>query len=85
MEKITLSVIEWHIQDSQVIRSSQDGFTRDRSCLTNLIFYDELPHLVGEGKVVEIVYMKFRKAFNIIAYSTPLKKLADHELYSFAE
>ncbi|GAB0183031.1 hypothetical protein GRJ2_000768400 [Grus japonensis] len=42
MEQIILSAITWHVQDNQVIRTSQHGFMKGRSCLTNLIsFYDK--------------------------------------------
>ena len=42
MEQIILSAIMWHVQDKQVIRPSQCGFMKGRSCLTNLIsFYDK--------------------------------------------
>ncbi|KAK4826152.1 hypothetical protein QYF61_005725 [Mycteria americana] len=47
MEQIIMSVIMRHIQDNQVIRPSQHGFMKGRSCLTNLIsFYDK--HCPGE-------------------------------------
>ncbi|GAB0175652.1 mitochondrial enolase superfamily member 1 [Grus japonensis] len=66
MEQIILSAITWHVQDNQVIRPSQHGFMKGRSCLTNLIsFYDKVTHLVDEGKAVDIVYLDFSKAFDI--------------------
>ncbi|KAK4824953.1 hypothetical protein QYF61_021641 [Mycteria americana] len=47
MEQIILSAITWHVQDKQVIRPSQHGFMKGRSCLTNLIsFYDKVTRLV---------------------------------------
>ena len=56
MEQIVLREITWHVQDNQGIRPSQHGFTKGRSCLTNLIsFYDPVTHLVDEGKAVDVV------------------------------
>ncbi|GAB0197897.1 mitochondrial enolase superfamily member 1 [Grus japonensis] len=47
MEQIILSAIMRHVQDNQVIRPSQHGFMKGRSCLTNQIsFYDK--HSPGE-------------------------------------
>ena len=41
MEQIVLREITLHMQEHWGIRSSQHGFTKGRSCLTNLIsFYD---------------------------------------------
>lgn len=40
------------------------------SCLTNLIsFYDNMTHLVHEGKSVDFVYLDFSKDFDTIAFS----------------
>jgi len=43
-------------KQNQGIRSSQQGFMKGRSCLTNLIsFYDQLTHLVDEGRAVDMI------------------------------
>ena len=43
MEQIVLREITWHVQDNRGIRPSQHGFTKGRSCLTNLIsFYHRI-------------------------------------------
>ena len=40
-----------------LIRKSQHGFVRGRSCLTNLIeFFEEVTRKVEEGKAVDVVY-----------------------------
>ena len=45
------------------IRPSEHGFTKGRSCLTNLIsFYNLVTRLVDEGKAVDAVYLDFSKA-----------------------
>ncbi|KAK4816676.1 hypothetical protein QYF61_019912 [Mycteria americana] len=52
-------------QDNQVIRPSQHGFKKDKSCLTNLISsYDKMTRFGDEGKAVDVVYLDFSKAFN---------------------
>jgi len=79
MEQIILSAITQHVQDNQVIRPSQRGFIKGRSCLTNLIsFYDKMTCLVDEGEAVVVDYPDFRKAFDTVFHSILLEKLAAH-------
>jgi len=59
-----------------VIRPSQEGFKKGRSCLTNISFYDKVISLADEGKAVDDVYLDFSKVFDTISDSILLEKLA---------
>ena len=64
-----------------MIRPSQHGFMKGRSCLTNLIsFYDNMTRLLDERKAVDIVYLDFRKAFDTVPHRILIEKLAAHGL-----
>ncbi|KAK4822216.1 hypothetical protein QYF61_011857 [Mycteria americana] len=79
MEQIILSAITWHIEDNQGIKPSQHGFRKGTSCLTNLIsFYDKVTCLMDEA--VDVVYVEFSKAFDMVSHSILLEKLAAHGL-----
>jgi len=78
VEEIIPGSIERHLKNNTIIRHSQHGFTKDKSCLASLIsFYDKVTHLVDEGKVVDVVFLDFSKVFDTVPYSTLLHKLSN--------
>jgi len=53
MEQVLLEAISKHMQNTEVIRSSQYRFTNSNSCLINFIaFCDEVTATVDKGNVV---------------------------------
>ncbi|GAB0208304.1 mitochondrial enolase superfamily member 1 [Grus japonensis] len=76
MEQLILQVINKHVEEKVVIRSGQHGFSKGKSCLTNLIaFYDGMTSWVDEGKAVDAVYLDFSKAFDTISHNILISKL----------
>ena len=77
MEQIFLGTFMDQLKVRQGIRPSQHGFTNSRSYLTNLIsYYDKVPHLVDEGKAVDVVCLHFSKAFDTVPHNILMEKLA---------
>ena len=49
----------------KLINTSQHGFLKARSCLTNLVcFFKEITKWVDEGSPVDIIYLDFQKTFD---------------------
>ena len=58
MEQLILDDTIKQVEEKKVIRSSQHGFTKGKSCLANLIaFYNGMTGWVDEGRAVDVVYL----------------------------
>ena len=59
-----------------LINTSQHGFLKARSCLTNLLcFFEEITKWVDDGSPVDVVYLDFQKAFNKVPHQRLIIKL----------
>jgi len=65
MESIIRDHIAGQLNNSAGLSASQHGFTKGRSCATNLLTAFELwTKWIDEGFGVDIVYLDYRKAFD---------------------
>ncbi|PKU49319.1 rna-directed dna polymerase from mobile element jockey-like [Limosa lapponica baueri] len=81
MEWLILGIISKHMEEKKAIRSSQHRFTKGKSCLTNLIaFYNGMTGWIDEGRVVDVVYLDFSKAFDSISHSILIAKVRNYGL-----
>ncbi|KAJ7408787.1 hypothetical protein BTVI_58546 [Pitangus sulphuratus] len=79
--EIILGGIGKHLKDNSVIGHSQHGFMRGKSCLSNLTsFYDEVTHLIDQGKPVDVIFLDFSKALNAVSPRILLDKLSSTQL-----
>ncbi|CAM5138787.1 unnamed protein product [Natator depressus] len=81
MEHVLKESILKHLEERKVIRNSQHGFIKGKSCLTNLIaFHDEITGSVDEGKAVDVLFLDFSKAFDMVSLSMLANKLKKYGL-----
>ena len=58
----------------KLINTSQHGFLKARSCLTNLLYFlEEITKWVDQWSSVDVVYLDLQKAFNKVPHQRNIK------------
>ena len=79
LESIIKDKVTQHLYDNCLINSSQHGFMRKRSCLTNLLeFFERVTKELDAGNDMDIVYLDFAKAFDKVSHTKLLNKLKSY-------
>ena len=69
MESIIKDSITTFLEQNQIISHSQNGFTKGRSCLTNLLeSLKQWTQVLDNGYGVNILYLDYRKAFGSVLH-----------------
>ena len=81
--KLLERLIKDHMVDflvkHKLLYSSQHGFLKERSCLTNMLcFLEEITKWIDVGSPVDIIYLDFQKAFDKMPHQRLLLKLKAH-------
>ena len=81
MEAILKDDIVSHLKRNGLIKSSQHGFVKGKSCATNLIsFLDKMTAALDAGEDADVVFLDFAKAFDKVPTQRLLRKLKAHGL-----
>ena len=67
------------LDENDIIRDTQHGFRRGRSCLTNLLeFFDRAPESFDKGRQLDVSYLAFSKAFDKVPHKRLCLQLKWH-------
>ncbi|PIK45564.1 hypothetical protein BSL78_17579 [Apostichopus japonicus] len=79
LEMLIKDAIIKHLDDHQLLKDTQHGFTKGRSTLSNLLtFLEYVTNEVDKGYPVDVVYLDFAKAFDKVAHKRLVSKIESH-------
>ena len=76
LESIIKDRIVDHLDVHQLLNTSQHGFRRGRSCITNLLdFYNNVFCECDRSRAMDVVFLDFQKAFDKVPHRRLMKKV----------
>ena len=81
MESVMRDELVEHLLQNNLIKSSQHGFMKNKSCTTNLLeFLERVTNEQDNGNCMDIIYLDFSKAFDKVPRLRLLEKLHAHSI-----
>ena len=79
MESIIRDEIMKHLTGNNLLNDAQHGFREGRSCLTNLLeTIEQWTEIIDEGDCIDVAYLDFRKAFDLVSHEHLIYKLSKY-------
>lgn len=79
MESVVRDHLLQYLEERNLISSKQHGFIHGRSCLTNLLeTFEEWTAALDEGYGIDVIYMDYKKAFDMVPHGRLVKKMNDY-------
>lgn len=79
METLVRDTVVEHLQKYKLIKDSQHGFMKGRSCLTNLLeFLERITDFIDREYPVDVLYLDFSKAFDKVPHKRLILKVKQH-------
>ena len=79
LESIIRDKIVEHLTENNLLNDAQHGFREGRSCLTNLLeTLEQWTEIIDEGDSIDVAYLDFRKAFDLVSHEHLIYKLSKY-------
>jgi Reverse transcriptase (RNA-dependent DNA polymerase)/Endonuclease-reverse transcriptase len=79
IERILAARMTEYLEKNKLLSRCQHGFTKGKSCTTNLLEYlDILTHGLANGDSFDVLYTDFSKAFDTVSHSKLIHKIRSY-------
>lgn len=84
MDQMLLEIVMKEMKN-KMIDNSQCGFTKGKSCLTNLVaFYIRVTKLVDKGRATDVIHLGLCKVFDTVWHKILVSKLERPEFHGWS-